>query len=90
MKIMSSATISNNTLIISIALFALFSGPVSAWETDDEPDQKKAEISDAIAAPVTSDYRVNPGDIINVSVWRENELRADVLVRPDGKFFGPP
>lgn len=86
---MSSATISNNKLIISIALLVLFTGPLSAWETEDEPGKEEAEIADAIAAAAASDYLVNPGDIISVSVWREADLRADVLVRPDGKFSFP-
>jgi polysaccharide export outer membrane protein len=37
----------------------------------------------------TSDYKVNPGDILQVSVWRESELQRDVLIRPDGKFSFP-
>jgi len=31
-------------------------------------------------------YRVRPGDIMTVSVWKETELQSDVLVRPDGGF----
>lgn len=37
----------------------------------------------------TADYRVNPGDILGVSVWKEEGLQGDVLVRPDGKFSFP-
>jgi polysaccharide export outer membrane protein len=31
-------------------------------------------------------YRLQPGDIITVSVWKETDLQTDVLVRPDGGF----
>jgi polysaccharide biosynthesis/export protein len=31
-------------------------------------------------------YRLQPGDILTVSVWKETELQTDVLVRPDGGF----
>jgi polysaccharide biosynthesis/export protein len=31
-------------------------------------------------------YRVQPGDIMTVSVWKETELQSEVLVRPDGGF----
>ena len=44
----------------------------------------------AMAAPVLSaDYLLRPGDILQVSVWHESELNAEVLVRPDGKFSFP-
>ena len=34
-------------------------------------------------------YRLQPGDIMTVSVWKETELQTDVLVRPDGGFSFP-
>lgn len=34
-------------------------------------------------------YQVLPGDILEVSVWREEDLHRDVLVRPDGYFSFP-
>jgi polysaccharide export outer membrane protein len=42
--------------------------------------------------PVTStveDYKLNPGDIISISIWKEPDLQKDVLIRPDGKFSFP-
>ena len=29
-------------------------------------------------------YRVQPGDVMTISVWKETELQSEVLVRPDG------
>ncbi len=37
----------------------------------------------------TGDYRINPGDILAISVWKEPDLQSEVLVRPDGKFSFP-
>ena len=34
-------------------------------------------------------YRLQPGDVISVSVWKETDLQTDVLVRPDGGFSFP-
>ena len=31
-------------------------------------------------------YRLEPGDILTISVWKETDLQTDVLVRPDGHF----
>jgi polysaccharide export outer membrane protein len=35
------------------------------------------------------DYKLNPGDILSISVWKEEDLQKEVLIRPDGKFSFP-
>jgi len=34
-------------------------------------------------------YLVQPGDVLQVAVWKETDLTADVLVRPDGGISFP-
>jgi polysaccharide export outer membrane protein len=34
-------------------------------------------------------YLINPGDLLEVSVWKEPDLQREVLVRPDGAFSFP-
>jgi len=34
-------------------------------------------------------YLVQPGDLLEVSVWKEEDLQREVLVRPDGRFSFP-
>lgn len=34
-------------------------------------------------------YRINPGDILQVSVWKEPDLQREVLVNPDGHLAFP-
>ena len=34
-------------------------------------------------------YLIQPGDVLAVSVWREEELTQDVIVRPDGQISTP-
>ncbi|MGH6635077.1 MAG: polysaccharide biosynthesis/export family protein [Gammaproteobacteria bacterium] len=36
-----------------------------------------------------SDYRIGPEDMLEISVWREEDLQRQVLVRPDGKISFP-
>ena len=31
-------------------------------------------------------YAILPGDVLEVSVWKEKDLQREVLVRPDGRF----
>ena len=39
-------------------------------------------------SPVTS-YKVLPGDVLLISVWKEPDLQLEVLVLPDGAFSFP-
>jgi polysaccharide export outer membrane protein len=34
-------------------------------------------------------YRINPGDVLEISVWKEEDLQREVLIRPDGGFSFP-
>ncbi len=34
-------------------------------------------------------YRVQPGDILTISVWKERDLQGEILVRPDGGLSFP-
>lgn len=32
----------------------------------------------------SASYKLRPGDILTVNVWKETDLQSDVLIRPDG------
>jgi polysaccharide export outer membrane protein len=34
-------------------------------------------------------YKVNPGDFLEISVWKEQDLQRQILVNPDGHFAFP-
>ena len=36
-----------------------------------------------------TDYVIGPDDVLGIVFWREKELSADVVVRPDGKISLP-
>jgi polysaccharide export outer membrane protein len=43
-----------------------------------------AEADEPSSARPSEPYRIQPGDILTFSVWKEPDLQGDVLVRPDG------
>jgi len=45
-----------------------------------------AKISKSVKRAI---YLVQPGDILHISVWREEDMQLEVLVKPDGAFTIP-
>lgn len=43
----------------------------------------------AAAAPDQAQYLIQPGDVLDISVWNEENLAKQVLVRPDGGISFP-
>src|SRR5580692_11726751 len=35
-------------------------------------------------APGPEGYKLQPGDLLSVTVWKETDLQSEVLIRPDG------
>ena len=48
-----------------------------------------AEEKFSAASVNPSDYRIGPEDVLFISVWKEEELQREVLVRPDGGVSFP-
>jgi polysaccharide biosynthesis/export protein len=46
-------------------------------------------VAQEAAAPARQEYLVNAGDTLEISVWREEDLQREVLVRPDGGISFP-
>jgi polysaccharide export outer membrane protein len=46
------------------------------------------DVPNAGAAPLT-DYRVGPGDSLQIFVWDQPDLSTSVIVRPDGRISTP-
>jgi polysaccharide export outer membrane protein len=44
---------------------------------------------DQVPLPESKAYLVQPGDILEISVWKEEGLQQEVLVRPDGGLSFP-
>jgi len=54
----------------------------------DPPPAEAPPVSTASAsspiAEISDQYRLRPGDLLQISVWKETDLQSDVLIRPDG------
>jgi len=48
-----------------------------------------AVVADEAASASRPAYRLQPGDVVTVSVWKETDLQHEVLVRPDGALSFP-
>ncbi len=67
--------------VVCALLFVALAGSSVAAEPRATAVQSPAD------APVG--YHLQPGDVIQVSVWKETDLTTEVLVRPDGGFSFP-
>ena len=47
------------------------------------------ESSDTSVVPVAGSYQIGPGDLLNISVWKEEDMQLQVLVKPDGGITFP-
>jgi len=54
----------------------MVTGPSSATENETATEENTA-------------YRIHPGDTLLISVWREENLQREVIVRPDGGLSFP-
>lgn len=56
------------------------------------PNEPAPEVVAAIAegqSVVSGDYRLGAEDVLDISVWKEESLKKEVLVRPDGGISFP-
>jgi polysaccharide export outer membrane protein len=45
--------------------------------------------ADSPVSAVDGSYLIGPGDVLNISVWKEEGMQLEVLVKPDGGITFP-
>jgi polysaccharide biosynthesis/export protein len=74
-------------IVLSCTLFVITIGAGQLMAADKKPSQA-AQIWSAKESQ--KDYRISPGDILEITTWKEPDLsRPEVLVRTDGKISFP-
>ena len=51
--------------------------------------ETRAPLDTVAAAPAGEDYVIGPEDILHISVWKDETLTTDAMVRSDGKISVP-
>jgi polysaccharide biosynthesis/export protein len=88
MVIAPKNTMISKRFFFALLLFAL-AGPGFGAEITKAADSAKTIDATTLTPATQGSYRLQPGDTITVSVWKETDLQSEVLVRPDGGFSFP-
>jgi polysaccharide export outer membrane protein len=70
-----------------LAAPALLSGKTALAQS--QTDARPTSVSSQVAGIDPSTYRVGAEDVLEISVWREDTLKKEALVRPDGGISYP-
>lgn len=80
----------NIALLLASFVFGMtFNFIAVAQETQTPVDAAKNAPAVVEAATIDSGYQIGPEDVLEISVWKEEGLKKEVLVRPDGGISFP-
>src|ERR687889_91737 len=79
-------------MICSIALLLALDGTSAIRQTESQAPSTNGSAKAPAPPPSTAlpaDYVIGPDDVLSVVFWKERDLSAEVVVRPDGKISLP-
>ncbi len=78
------------TLCALILAASVVAGCASIWPTQPKTVEEQIKPADEKSGEISADYKIGPGDVVEVSVYGEEQLnRKDLVVKPDGKISFP-
>ena len=72
----------NKTRIFSAILYVIFMFVALSVNAETKGDTENA-------SPKIASYVIGPGDVLRISVWKEEGMQQEVLVKPDGGITFP-
>lgn len=78
-------TLFTSRFLLCATWLVVFAGPATAQVTKPSPPS----VPRAVPVTLPRDYVIGVEDVLSVVFWREKDLSADVVVRPDGKISLP-
>jgi polysaccharide export outer membrane protein len=72
-----------------LVLSQLFVYPMARAEKSVPASQKETTQKGAAVTPDPGSYIIGPGDVLDIMVWKEDDLNREVMVRLDGKITFP-
>lgn len=77
---------------IILASLMLHASELPGWaanSADANGAVPQVDVADKSSLIVTSDYIIGPEDVLEITVWKNNDLSKTVQVRPDGRVSVP-
>jgi len=71
--------IKTSFLRLLVCIQLIISAPFLMADNSDTPKQPDTSLS----------YLIGPGDVLSISVWKEEGMQQEVLVKPDGRITFP-
>ncbi len=89
MPLSNTARITGACVFVSWGLIAALSAPIFAQAQKPAPSNNAPAGVPAVPGTLPSDYLIGVEDVLSVVFWRDKDMSADVVVRPDGKISLP-
>lgn len=76
-------------LLAAAALTVVAALVVTAVEARQAPSTPPQPATGPGGQPLPADYVIGPDDVLSISFWRNEDMSAEVVVRPDGRITLP-